>query len=104
MSFISMVAYYDIGHISSPSLSCAPFSLQESPRETVMERRTLGVLLAGAAAFVNLYAPHSLLPLLRGWMGASAALSGLTISAGTLGVALAAPFAGRIADRLGRRR
>lgn len=69
-----------------------------------MDRSRAGVLLAGAAAFVNLYAPHSLLPLLRPWMGTSAVLIGLVISAGTFGVALAAPIAGRVADRVGRRR
>ena len=69
-----------------------------------MDRARISVLLAGAAAFVNLYSPHSLLPLLRVWMGASAMMAGLVISAGTLGVAIAAPITGRIADRLGRRR
>jgi predicted MFS family arabinose efflux permease len=68
------------------------------------DRRRLAVTLAGAAAFVNLYAPQSLLPLLRSWLGADAALAGAVVSAGTLGVAIAAPFAGALADRLGRRR
>lgn len=69
-----------------------------------MDRRRLAVTLAGAAAFINLYAPQSLLPLLRSWLGADAALAGLVISAGTFGVAVAAPFAGILADRIGRRR
>lgn len=69
-----------------------------------MDRRRLAVILAGAAAFVNLYAPQSLLPLLQAWMGQNVALAGLVISSGTLGVALAAPFAGLLADRYGRRR
>jgi MFS transporter, YNFM family, putative membrane transport protein len=68
------------------------------------DRRHLAVTLAGAAAFVNLYAPQSLLPLLREWLGADAALAGAVVSAGTLSVAIAAPFAGALADRLGRRR
>ncbi|GAC1624347.1 MAG: MFS transporter [Nevskia sp.] len=69
-----------------------------------MDRRRLAVILAGAAAFVNLYAPQSLLPLLQVWMGHNAALAGLVVSSGTFGVALAAPFAGLLADRYGRRR
>lgn len=69
-----------------------------------MDRRRIAVTLAGAAAFLTLYAPQSLLPLLRSWLGHDAALAGLVISAGTFGVALAAPFAGMLADRFGRRR
>ena len=69
-----------------------------------MDRRRLAVTLAGAAAFVNLYAPQSLLPLLHAWLGKDAAMAGLIVSSGTLGVALAAPFAGWLADRFGRRR
>ncbi len=68
------------------------------------DRRRLAVTLAGAAAFVNLYAPQSLMPLLRAWLGESSALAGAVVSAGTLGVALAAPFVGLLADRVGRRR
>jgi predicted MFS family arabinose efflux permease len=69
-----------------------------------MDRRRLAVTLAGAAAFVNLYAPQSLLPLLHDWLGQDAAMAGLIVSSGTLGVALAAPFAGWLSDRWGRRR
>ncbi len=69
-----------------------------------MNRRRLAVILAGVAAFINLYAPQSLLPLLRAWIGDDAARAGLIVSAGTFGVALAAPFAGLLADRYGRRR
>jgi len=69
-----------------------------------MNRRRIAVTLAGVAAFINLYAPQSLLPLLRDWIGQDAARAGLIVSAGTFGVALAAPFAGLLADRYGRRR
>lgn len=69
-----------------------------------MNRRRIAVTLAGVAAFINLYAPQSLLPLLREWIGQDAARAGLIVSAGTFGVALAAPFAGLLADRYGRRR
>lgn len=69
-----------------------------------MDRRRIAAFLAGAAAFVPLYSPQSLLPLLRSWVGHDAFLAGLIISAGTFGVAVAAPFIGLFADRLGRRR
>lgn len=69
-----------------------------------MNRRRIAVTLAGIAAFINLYAPQSLLPLLRDWIGNDAARAGLIVSAGTFGVAVAAPFAGLLADRFGRRR
>lgn len=69
-----------------------------------MDRRRVAVCLCGAAAFVPLYAPQSLLPLLREFVGQSAAMAGAVVSAGTAGVAVAAPLVGRLADRLGRRR
>ena len=73
-----------------------------------MDRRRLAVCLCGAAAFVPLYAPQSLLPALRHFGGPgttlSAAMAGAVVSAGTAGVAVAAPFMGRLGDRLGRRR
>lgn len=68
------------------------------------QHRRLAVVLAGAAAFFSLYAPQSLMPLLHDWLGDSAALAGLIVSAGTFGVAVAAPFVGLLADRVGRRR
>lgn len=69
-----------------------------------MDHRRIAVLLAGAAAFINLYAPQSILPDLRAWMGSSTTLAGMVISATTAGVALAAPFVGWLGDHLGRRR
>lgn len=68
------------------------------------DRRRIAVVLAGAAAFLSLYAPQSLMPLLHDWLGANAAMAGLIVSAGTFGVAVAAPFAGLLADRVGRQR
>src|SRR3546814_15671535 len=70
---------------------------------TPMDRRRMAVWLSGAAAFVPLYAPQSLLPLLREFVGNSPAMAGAVVSAGTAGVAIAAPLVGRLADRLGRR-
>jgi MFS transporter, YNFM family, putative membrane transport protein len=65
---------------------------------------TLPVVLAGFAAFLDLYSTQPLLPLLTRTFGASTFEAGLTITAPTMAVAIFAPFIGRLADRLGLRR
>src|SRR5438034_6461889 len=62
------------------------------------------VSLAGAAAFLTLYATQPLLPLLARVFGASPFAVGLTVTAPTVAVAVAAPFVGRLADTIGLRR
>jgi len=64
----------------------------------------LALGLAGLCAFLNVFATQPLLPLLGGAFGVSEAAAALTVSAPAIAVALAAPFAGALADRLGRRR
>lgn len=64
----------------------------------------LPVALAGAAAFLTLYAPQPLLPLFARTFDASTFAVGLTVTATTVAVALAAPAVGRIADTVGLRR
>lgn len=66
-------------------------------------KRTAAVVLAGFCAFLDLYAPQPLLPLLARHFHISAAGSGLVVSAATIAVALAAPLVGLIADRRGRK-
>src|SRR5262245_29805801 len=65
---------------------------------------TAGVVLAGSAAFLDLYATQPLLPLLARTFRASTFDVGLTITAPTVAVALFAPFIGGLADRIGLRR
>ena len=65
---------------------------------------TFPVVLAGAAAFLDIYSTQPLLPLLTRTFGASTFEAGLTITAPTVAVAIFAPFIGRLADRLGLRR
>jgi YNFM family putative membrane transporter len=60
-------------------------------------------MLAGATAFLNLYAPQPLLPLFAEAFDASPFAVSLTITAATLAVAVAAPVAGRLADVMGTR-
>jgi predicted MFS family arabinose efflux permease len=66
--------------------------------------RQLPIALAGASAFLNLYAPQAVLPLLAGEFGVGAAQASLTITAITAAVALVAPVSGAVADVLGRKR
>jgi MFS transporter, YNFM family, putative membrane transport protein len=66
--------------------------------------RQLAVFLAGFCAFINLYSPQAILPLLSSEFGAGAAEISTIMTAGTLAVALIAPFTGTVADVLGRKR
>ena len=65
---------------------------------------TFPVVLAGAAAFLDLYCTQPLLPLFTRTFGASTFEAGLTITAPTIAIAIFAPLIGRLADRLGLRR
>jgi predicted MFS family arabinose efflux permease len=62
------------------------------------------VVLAGFCAFLTLFAPQPILPMLAGVFHASKVMISLMVTASTLGVALAAPAVGQIADRVGRKR
>lgn len=59
--------------------------------------------LAGFCTFLALYAPQPLLPTLADEFHTSVAAISLLLTASTLGVALAAVFAGLLADHLGRK-
>jgi predicted MFS family arabinose efflux permease len=60
--------------------------------------------MAGICAFLSLYVTQPILPLLAGTFHAAKGAISFTVTASTLGVAVAAPFMGRLADRYGRRR
>ena len=60
--------------------------------------------IAGYCTFINLYSPQAILPLLSEQFGAGAADVATIMTAGTLAVALIAPFTGTAADVLGRKR
>ena len=62
------------------------------------------VLLSGIGAFLGLYATQPILPVLEDAFHTSKVMVSLTVTVAGLGVALAAPIAGQIADRLGRKR
>jgi len=67
--------------------------------------RIAAVVFAGFCAFLTLFAPQPLLPMLAVALGKpEGAIASYVITPATLAVALAAPFAGVIADHLGRKR
>ncbi len=69
-----------------------------------LDRRSIGVFAAGWATFVNLYTPQAILPMLSRDLGATPSSIGLSITVSLLAVAIVAPIAGAISDRLGRKR
>jgi predicted MFS family arabinose efflux permease len=69
-----------------------------------LSARTAAVVFAGFCAFLTLFAPQPLLPMLAAAFGVSAGTASLVLTVSTVAVAAAAPFAGAIADRLGRKR
>jgi predicted MFS family arabinose efflux permease len=74
----------------------------------VARRTTAGslaaVFLLGLSALLTIYSTQPLLPALASDLGISATGAAWTVSATALGVAIAAPFAGAVSDRLGRKR
>src|SRR5580658_31446 len=65
--------------------------------------RTAAVVLAGFCAFLTLFAPQPLLPLLAKAFHASAGEIGLVVTVSTIAVAMTAPLTGIVADRFGRK-
>ncbi|HEY3988827.1 MAG TPA: MFS transporter [Acidobacteriaceae bacterium] len=64
----------------------------------------VGVFVCGLIAFLTLYATQPLLPLLETLFHASKSAVGWTVSASTLGVAIAAPLLGTFTERISRKR
>ena len=78
--------------------------MNAAARRPMFSARHLAVGLAGYCAFVNLYSPQAILPLLSQEFSATAAEISTIITVSTLAVALTAPFTGTVADVLGRKR
>ena len=76
----------------------SPVSLR--PRSST---RTLAVVFAGFCAFLTLYAPQPLLPMLSDAFQVSAKSVTRVMGISTFAVVLAAPLVGILADRLGRK-
>jgi predicted MFS family arabinose efflux permease len=69
-----------------------------------IDPRRVAVAFAAVGAFLHLYAPQAVLPLMAREYGVGAADASLIITAGTLAVAATAPFTGVLSDVLGRKR
>src|SRR5262245_16469197 len=69
-----------------------------------LDPRKLAVATAGFCTFLTLYSPQALLPDLARELGVGVAEISAVMTAGTLAIALTAPFTGTLADVLGRKR
>jgi YNFM family putative membrane transporter len=90
-----------------PALHCARDAFRKPLANTASMNqgfRRAAVGIPGFCAFLTLYCPQSLLPLLAQEFGASPADVSLTVTATALAIAMTAPFAGALADVLGRKR
>jgi YNFM family putative membrane transporter len=77
---------------------------QATPAQSIPPNSAVfAIFLSGALAFLNLYSTQPVLPLLRQVFHASQAQVGLTVSGGTLGVAISAMLLGVFAERLPRK-
>jgi predicted MFS family arabinose efflux permease len=93
------------GHSFGPkSAPPVPWSMSSPARFRHFSARQLAVGLAGYCCFINLYSPQAILPLLGQEFGAGPVEISTIMTAGTLAVALTAPFTGAVADVLGRKR
>jgi MFS transporter, YNFM family, putative membrane transport protein len=69
-----------------------------------LSSRQFGVVVAGFCSFLQMYSTQPLLPMLTGIFHASKIAVSMTVTLAGLGVAVAAPFAGILADKIGRKR
>lgn len=70
----------------------------------VLAAPAVALYLTGLASFVGLYLPQPILPRLAADFGVEARHAALIVSVTVLGIALASPVIGVLADRFGRRR
>ena len=70
----------------------------------ICDPRRVAVVFCGGCAFLNLYAVQAVLPFMAQDLAVSAVQASTILTAGTLAVALTAPFTGALSDRLGRKR
>jgi len=69
-----------------------------------LNSRQFGVVVAGFCSFLQMYSTQPLLPMLTGTFHASKIAVSMTVTLAGLGVAVAAPIAGILADKIGRKR
>src|ERR1700675_2771362 len=69
-----------------------------------IDQRRIAIAFCAIGAFLHLYAPQAVLPMMARELDVGAASASMVITAGTLAVAATAPFAGVLSDVLGRKR
>ena len=79
-------------------------SRAQAVRDSTTDKSLVAVVLAGVCTFLEVYNTQPLLPFLQNVFHASEAQVSLTVSATTLGIALAAPIVGLLAESIGRRK
>lgn len=90
---------------ANPAIGVAATPDAPAPHSGVGPVRAIApILLCAVFAFLTLYCTQPLLPMLTAVFHASKAAVGLTVSASTMGVALAAPIFGALTERLSRKR
>ena len=70
----------------------------------LVDRRRIAVAFCAIGAFLHLYAPQAVLPMMARQYGVGSADASLIITADTLAVAATAPFTGALSDVIGRKR
>jgi predicted MFS family arabinose efflux permease len=103
---MSQLAFPELSESLCPPLpraAPAAAAAAAGPRPVFSDLRAVMVTLTGFCVFLNVYATQTLLPLFSKLFGASKFHVSLTVSATTIGIALAAPLVGLLAERVGRR-
>jgi MFS transporter, YNFM family, putative membrane transport protein len=93
-----------LGEGASSASAALPVASPRPPHPLHPLSGVLGVFVCGLVAFLTLYATQPLLPLFETLFHASKSAVGWTVSASTLGVAIAAPLLGTLTERMNRKR
>jgi predicted MFS family arabinose efflux permease len=93
-----------LGEGASAASAALPQTEQHTRHPLHPVAGVVGVFVCGLVAFLTLYATQPLLPLLETLFHASKSAVGWTVSASTLGVAIAAPLLGTFTERANRKR
>lgn len=73
-----------------------------TPGTSAYRRLIVGLFFAGVATFAQLYSPQAVLPQISAGLGVTPATAAITVSAATLGIAVAVIPWSIVADRIGR--
>lgn len=102
--FDSAAPNLPLGEGASSAAAALPITSQRQRHPLHPLPGVAGVFVCGLVAFLTLYATQPLLPLFESLFHASKSAVGWTVSASTLGVAIAAPLLGTFTERMNRKR